>query len=164
MRYYNEKIETMSRDEMTALQSARLVDVVKRTYEGAPYFRAKMDAAGLKPEDIKGIEDIAKLPFTTKADLRANYPFGCFALPISEIARVHASSGTTGKLTVVGLTNRDIDDWAECAARALVWRDAARMISCTSPTVTDCSRAGSGCITAPRSWAPSPSPRPRATR
>ena len=120
MRYYNEKIETMSRDEMTALQSARLVDVVKRTYEGAPYFRAKMDAAGLKPEDIKGIEDIAKLPFTTKADLRANYPFGCFALPISEIARVHASSGTTGKLTVVGLTNRDIDDWAECAARALV--------------------------------------------
>ena len=120
MRYYNEKIETMSRDEMTALQSARLVDVVRRTYEGAPYFRAKMDAIGLKPEDIKGIEDIAKLPFTTKADLRANYPFGCFALPISEIARVHASSGTTGKLTVVGLTNRDIDDWAECAARALV--------------------------------------------
>ena len=120
MKYYNEKIETMSRDEMTALQSARLVDVVRRTYEGAPYFRAKMDAIGLKPEDIKGIEDIAKLPFTTKADLRANYPFGCFALPISEIARVHASSGTTGKLTVVGLTNRDIDDWAECAARALV--------------------------------------------
>ena len=108
MRYYNEKIETMSRDEMTALQSARLVDVVRRTYEGAPYFRAKMDAIGLKPEDIKGIEDIAKLPFTTKADLRANYPFGCFALPISEIARVHASSGTTGKLTVVGLTNRDM--------------------------------------------------------
>ncbi len=120
MRYYNEKIETMSRDEMTALQSARLVDVVKRTYEGAPYFREKMDAIGLKPEDIKGIEDIAKLPFTTKADLRANYPFGCFAVPKSEIARVHASSGTTGKLTVVGLTNRDIDDWAECAARALV--------------------------------------------
>lgn len=120
MRYYNEKIETMSRDEMTALQSARLVDVVKRTYEGAAYFREKMDAIGLKPEDIKGIEDIAKLPFTTKADLRANYPFGCFALPKSEISRVHASSGTTGKLTVVGLTNRDIDDWAECAARALV--------------------------------------------
>ena len=120
MRYYNEKIETMSRDEMTALQSARLVDVVKRTYEGAPYFREKMDAIGLKPEDIKGIEDIAKLPFTTKADLRANYPFGCFAVPKSEITRVHASSGTTGKLTVVGLTNRDIDDWAECAARALV--------------------------------------------
>ena len=120
MRYYNEKIETMSRDEMTALQSARLVDVVKRTYEGAAYFREKMDAIGLKPEDIKGIEDIAKLPFITKADLRANYPFGCFALPKSEISRVHASSGTTGKLTVVGLTNRDIDDWAECAARALV--------------------------------------------
>lgn len=120
MRYFNEKAETMSRDEMTALQSARLVDVVKRMYDGAPYYRAKMDAIGLKPEDIKGIEDIEKLPFTTKADLRANYPFGCFALPKSEIARVHASSGTTGKLTVVGLTNRDIADWAECAARALV--------------------------------------------
>ena len=120
MRYFDEKHETMSRDEMTALQSARLVDAVKRMYEGAPYYRAKMDAIGLEPGDIKGIEDIDKLPFTTKADLRANYPFGCFALPKSEIARVHASSGTTGKLTVVGLTNRDIDDWAECAARALV--------------------------------------------
>ena len=120
MRYYDEKIETMSRDEMTALQSERLVDAVKRMYEGAPYYRAKMDAIGLKPEDIRGIEDIEKLPFTTKADLRANYPFGCFALPKSEIARVHASSGTTGKLTVVGLTNRDIHDWAVCDARALV--------------------------------------------
>ncbi len=120
MKYYDEKHETMSRDEMYALQSARLVDVVKRTYEGAPYYRAKMDSIGLKPEDIRGLEDIDKLPFTTKADLRENYPFGCFALPKSEISRVHASSGTTGKLTVVGLTNRDIDDWAECAARALV--------------------------------------------
>ena len=120
MRYFNEKAETMSRDEMYELQSARLVDVVKRMYDGAPYYRAKMDAIGLRPEDIKGLEDIEKLPFTTKADLRANYPFGCFALPKREIARVHASSGTTGKLTVVGLTNRDIADWAECGARALV--------------------------------------------
>ena len=72
MRYYNERMETMSRGEMTALQSARLVDVVKRMYDGAPYYRAKMDEIGLRPEDIKGIEDIAKLPFTTKADLRAN--------------------------------------------------------------------------------------------
>lgn len=120
MKYFNEKIETMSRDEMTALQSARLREVVKRVYDNAPYYRAKMDAIGLKPEDIRGIEDIEKLPFTTKADLRANYPFGCFAAPKSEIARVHASSGTTGKLTVVGLTNRDIEDWAEAAARALV--------------------------------------------
>lgn len=81
MRYFNEKMETMSRDEMTALQSARLVDVVRRMYEGAPYYRAKMDAIGLKPEDIKGLEDIEKLPFTTKADLRANYPSGASRCP-----------------------------------------------------------------------------------
>lgn len=120
MKYYDEKIETMSRDEMTALQSERLCSLVRRMYDNAPYYRAKMDAIGLKPEDIHGIEDITKLPFTTKADLRANYPFGCFAAPKSEIVRVHASSGTTGKLTVVGLTKRDIEDWAVCAARALV--------------------------------------------
>lgn len=153
MRYFNEKMETMSRDEMTALQSARLVDVVRRMYEGAPYYRAKMDAIGLKPEDIKGLEDIEKLPFTTKADLRANYPFGCFALPKSEISRVHASSGTTGKLTVVGLTNRDIDDWSECAARALVMAGCDKTTSCTFPTATVCLRAGSACITAPKNSA-----------
>lgn len=129
MKYFNEKIETMSRDEMSALQSARLVDLVKRVYENVPYYRAKMDAAGVKPSDIKGIEDIDKLPFTTKADLRANYPFGTFAVPMSEIVRVHASSGTTGKLTVVGYTARDLDDWAESAARALV------MAGCTNEDI-----------------------------
>ncbi len=120
MKYFDEKIETMSREEMRELQSARLVDLVARMYANAPYYRAKMDAAGVKPEDIKSIDDITKLPFTTKADLRANYPFGCFAAPKSEIVRVHASSGTTGKLTVVGYTKRDLEDWATCAARALV--------------------------------------------
>lgn len=119
MKYFDEKIETMSREEMRELQSARLVDLVARMYANAPYYRAKMDAAGVKPEDIKSIDDITKLPFTTKADLRANYPFGCFAAPKSEIVRVHASSGTTGKLTVVGYTKRDLEDWANCAARAL---------------------------------------------
>ncbi|MCQ2603242.1 MAG: phenylacetate--CoA ligase, partial [Clostridia bacterium] len=119
MKYFNEKIETMNRDEMTALQSARLVDLVKRVYDNVPYYREKMDAISLKPEDIKGIEDIAKLPFTTKKDLRANYPFGTFAVPMSDIVRVHASSGTTGKLTVVGYTKRDLEDWAEAAARCM---------------------------------------------
>lgn len=105
---------------MSALQSERLVDVVKRVYENVPYYREKMDEIGLKPEDIKGIKDISKLPFTTKKDLRANYPFGTFAVPMSDIVRVHASSGTTGKLTVVGYTARDLDDWAESAARCMV--------------------------------------------
>ncbi len=120
MKYYNEEIETMSRDKMNALQSNRLVDLVKRVYENVPYYRAKMDEIGLKPEDIKSIEDISKLPFTTKKDLRDNYPFGTFAVPMSEIVRVHASSGTTGKLTVVGYTKRDLEDWAESTARCMV--------------------------------------------
>lgn len=120
MKYYDEKIETMSRSEMTALQEERLRDVIKRVYENVGYYREKMDALKLKPSDIHTIEDIHKLPFTTKSDLRAAYPFGAFALPMKEIVRIHASSGTTGKLTVVGYTERDIDDWSVCVARALV--------------------------------------------
>ena len=116
---WNEKMETMSREEMRALQSERLVATVKRVYENVPAYRAKMDAIGLKPEDIKGVEDITKLPFTTKADLRDNYPFGLFAVPQDEIVRVHASSGTTGKPTVVGYTAKDIEMWSECVARCM---------------------------------------------
>ena len=116
---FNEKIEKMTRSELDNLQSVRLVDVVKRVYENVKYYRDKMDAIKLKPSDIKSIDDISKLPFTTKQDLRDNYPFGTFAVPHKEIVRVHASSGTTGKQTVVGYTQRDLDDWSECAARAL---------------------------------------------
>ena len=116
---WNEKMETMSREELRALQSERLVATVKRVYERVPAYRAKMDAIGLKPEDIKGIEDLPKLPFTTKADLRDNYPFGLFAVPQDEITRVHASSGTTGKPTVVGYTENDIKMWSECVARCM---------------------------------------------
>lgn len=116
---FNEKIEKMTRSELDNLQSVRLVDVVKRVYENVKYYRNKMDAIKLKPSDIKSIDDISKLPFTTKQDLRDNYPFGTFAVPHKEIVRVHASSGTTGKQTVVGYTQRDLDDWSECAARAL---------------------------------------------
>ncbi|MDD4839952.1 MAG: phenylacetate--CoA ligase [Clostridia bacterium] len=119
MNYFNEKIETMSREDMKALQSERLIDLVKRVYDNVPYYRAKMDKINLKPSDIKSIDDISKLPFTTKQDLRANYPFGLFAVPKKEIVRLHASSGTTGKLTVVGYTKRDLEDWAECGARSL---------------------------------------------
>lgn len=114
---WNEARECMSRDEMTNLQSARLRKEVSRVYHNVEPYRKKMQAAGLEPGDIGGIEDIRKLPFTTKDDLRDNYPFGLFAVPLSEIVRIHASSGTTGKATVVGYTRKDIDVWAECVAR-----------------------------------------------
>lgn len=116
---WNEAKECMSRDEMTALQSARLKKLVDYVYHNVEFYRKKMQNIGLLPGDVKGIEDITKLPFTTKDDLRDNYPFGLFAVPHSEIARIHASSGTTGKATVVGYTRRDIDIWAECVARCL---------------------------------------------
>ena len=114
---WNEAIECMSRDELSALQSSRLVKLVDYVYNNVDFYRKKMQAMGLEPGDIKGIEDITKLPFTTKDDLRDNYPFGLFAVPQSQIVRIHASSGTTGKATVVGYTRKDIDIWAECVAR-----------------------------------------------
>ena len=116
---WNEAKECMGRDQMTALQSARLVKLVNYVYHNVEYYRKKMQAEGLMPGDIRTIEDITKLPFTTKDDLRDNYPFGLFAVPNSEIVRIHASSGTTGKATVVGYTRRDLDIWAECVARCL---------------------------------------------
>ncbi|MBO5460575.1 MAG: phenylacetate--CoA ligase [Ruminococcus sp.] len=113
------KIECMSRDEMAALQSERLVKQVKNVYENVPFYRKKMDEIGVKPEDIKGIEDINKLPFTTKEDLRDNYPFGLLAVPQEKIARVQGTSGTTGKLTLASYTQKDVDVWGECVARGL---------------------------------------------
>ncbi len=114
---WNESKECMSRDEMSALQSARLVKLVDYVYHNVEFYRKKMQALGLEPGDIKDISDITKLPFTTKDDLRDNYPFGLFAVPQSQVVRVHASSGTTGKATVVGYTRKDIEIWAECVAR-----------------------------------------------
>jgi len=116
---WNETKECMSRDEMTNLQSARLRKLVDRVYHSVEYYRKKMQALGLEPGDIKGIEDLDKLPFTTKDDLRETYPFGLFAVPNSQITRIHASSGTTGKATVVGYTRRDIETWSECVARCI---------------------------------------------
>ena len=114
---WNETKECMSRDEMHNLQSKRLVKLVDYVYHNVEFYRKKMQAIGLLPCDIKSIDDITKLPFTTKDDLRDNYPFGLFAVPNSEIVRIHASSGTTGKATVVGYTRRDIEIWSECVAR-----------------------------------------------
>lgn len=116
---WNEAKECISRDELQNMQSKRLVKVVDRVYHNVEYYRKKMQEAGIEPGDIRGIEDIEKLPYTTKDDLRNTYPFGLFAVPLSEIVRTHASSGTTGKPTVVGYTRRDIEIWKECVARAM---------------------------------------------
>lgn len=115
---WNETKECMSRDEMSHLQDIRLARLVDRVYHNVEFYRKKMQEVGLEPGDIRGIEDVNKLPYTTKEDLRENYPFGLFAVPMTEIVRIHASSGTTGKATVVGYTRRDIEVWSECVARA----------------------------------------------
>ncbi len=116
---WNETKECMSRDEIHNLQSARLKKMVGHVYHNVEFYRKKMQKMGLEPGDINGIDDLNKLPFTTKTDLRDNYPFGLFAVPQSEVVRIHASSGTTGKATVVGYTRRDIEIWQECVARVL---------------------------------------------
>ncbi|MCI5970572.1 MAG: phenylacetate--CoA ligase [Oscillospiraceae bacterium] len=117
MKYWDEKHECMSREQMRALQSERLIETVKRVYEHQAPYRKKMDEIGLKPEDIKSVDDLTKLPFTVKQDLRDNYPYGLFAVNMDDIVRIHASSGTTGKQTVVGYTQNDLDMWADMVAR-----------------------------------------------
>ncbi|HEY4546731.1 MAG TPA: phenylacetate--CoA ligase PaaK [Pedomonas sp.] len=112
-------IETASRDEIAALQLERLKWSVHHSYENVAFYRQKLDAKGVHPDDIRSLEDIRLLPFTTKADLRDNYPFGLFAVPKEKVVRIHASSGTTGKPTVVGYTQNDIDTWANLIARSL---------------------------------------------
>jgi phenylacetate-CoA ligase len=116
--YWNDAIECMDVNQMKKIQDERLKSTVQRVYDNVPYYRDKMKKAGIGPQDIRGTEDIHKLPFTYKNDLRDNYPFGTFAVPLEDVVRVHASSGTTGKSTVVGYTRKDIDTWAECMARA----------------------------------------------
>ena len=124
MQYFQPEIETMSKADKRALQSQRLKDVVKYVYENQLPYRAKMDAIKLKPTDIHSIDDIWKLPYTVKQDLRDAYPFGMMAAPKKDLVRLHASSATTGKLTVAGYTKKDIDVWGECAARSLVMAGA----------------------------------------
>jgi len=114
-----EAIETASRDELQALQLERLRWSLQHAYDHVPHYRASFDAKGVHPSDLKTLADLAKFPFTTKHDLRANYPFGLFAVPREQLARIHASSGTTGKPTVVGYTLKDIDHWAHLVARSI---------------------------------------------
>ncbi len=124
--YWNKTFECMSREEMTRVQNERLANTVKRLYYNVPYYREKMQKKGIEPFDICSVDDLKKLPFTYKQDLRDNYPYGLFAVPLSEIVRIHASSGTTGKQTVVGYTRRDIDTWAEVMARTLASAGASK--------------------------------------
>ena len=114
-----EPIEIASRDEIAALQLERLKWTLRRVYDNVPHYWKAFDAAGVNPDDLQSLEDLAKFPFTTKADLRANYPFGMFAVPQEKLARIHASSGTTGKPTVVGYTANDISMWSDVMARSI---------------------------------------------
>ncbi|MCF0203027.1 MAG: phenylacetate--CoA ligase [Bacteroidaceae bacterium] len=116
---YNPERECMSREDLKKLQSERLVKIVRHTYDNVPFYRQRMDEVGVTPDDIKSIDDITKLPFTSKKDLRDTYPDGLFAVPRAEIIRLHASSGTTGKPIVAGYTQHDLDNWSEGVARCL---------------------------------------------
>lgn len=117
--YYQPDIETMSREDLEALQLERLRALVKRVYQKIPFYKESFDKAGVNPEDIKSLADLTKLPFTVKQDMRDAYPFGLFAVPRKDVVRVHCSSGTTGTATVVGYTQKDLENWGDCFARAL---------------------------------------------
>lgn len=117
--YYQPEIETMSRKDLEALQLERLQALVKRVYGKIPFYKESFDKAGVKPEDIKTLDDLTKFPFTVKQDMRDAYPFGLFAVPREEVVRVHCSSGTTGTATVVGYTQADLERWGDCFARFL---------------------------------------------
>lgn len=118
--YFNEEFETLPRPALEALQLKRLKDMLERIYRSVPFYRDALDQAGIKPADVTSLQDLQRLPFTTKQNMRDSYPYGLFAAPMEEIVRIHASSGTTGKPTVVGYTRKDIDNWADLMARSLM--------------------------------------------
>ena len=143
----------MSRDELSALQGKRLNKLVNLVYHNVPFYRNKMQEMDLSPDDIQTIEDIVKLPFTTKQDLRDNYPYGLQAAPASEIVRVHASSGTTGNPTIVGYTRRDLSVWSEVMSRCLsAYTGLPVMIPFLSVMAMACLQAGWAHIMGWRIW------------
>jgi phenylacetate-CoA ligase len=154
-----EPIERASIDELRSLQLERMRWSLRHAYEHVPRYRRSFDEAGVHPDDLRELADLARFPFTTKQDLREEYPYGMFAVPREQVVRLHASSGTTGKPTVVGYTRRDIDTWAQVVARSL--RAAGVRPgdgSSTSPTATGCSPGGSAPTTAPSGSAAPSSP------
>ena len=120
MKYYQKQYECMPLDELKKLQGERLAKNFRHVYENVEYYRKRCQEAGVTPDDIKGLEDLDKIPFTCKDDLRQTYPYGLFAVPMKDVVRIHASSGTTGKQIVVGYTKEDLDIWDDCTARQLV--------------------------------------------
>ncbi len=148
-----EPIEIASRDEIAAVQLKRLQWVVRHVYDNVPHYWKAFDAASVHPDDLKSLGDLAKFPFTTKGDLRANYPFGMFAVPREEIARIHASSGTTGKPTVVGYTARDVDIWAQVVARSMRAAGAKRGMMLHNAYGYGLFTGDSGCTMAQKNWA-----------
>ena len=130
-RFPLEPIEKASRKKLAVLQLGRMRWSLRHAYENVPHYRKRFDAAGVKPKDLKTLADLAKFPFTTKADLRQNYPFGMFAVPMDKIVRIHASSGTTGKPTVVGYTAKDIDTWTHVPAARM-----ERAITCVQVSMS----------------------------
>src|SRR6266571_2612028 len=125
---FDRAAETMARDELEALQLRRLRQTIARAHAKVPPFRRKLDAAGVRPDDLKTLADIARFPFTVKADLRDNFPFGLFAMPRENLLRLHASSGTTGKPTVVGYSRGDLDTWSDLMARSMACGGARRPV------------------------------------
>lgn len=117
--YWNEFIETADREKLKEIQNERFAQMIERIYYNVPFYRKKLTEAGIEPRDIKSIDQLKDLPFTVKDDLRDNYPFGLFTVPQNQIVRLHASSGTTGKPTVVGYTKKDLQIWSEVVARSL---------------------------------------------
>ena len=146
---WNREYEAMPRDQLEALQLERLQAKVQYVYEKVPFYRQAMKRRGVAPADIRSLDDLDKLPFTAKADFRDNYPFGLLAVPMEEVVRVHASSGTTGKPTVVAYTRNDINVWA-VRSRLGLWPPATsrKRTWCRTPMATGCSRGGWECITA----------------
>ena len=146
-------IENASRDEITALQTERLKWTLNHVYQNVPHYRARFEAAGVHPDDFQSLADLAKFPFTTKQDLRDNYPYNMFAVPRQEVVRIHASSGTTGKPTVVGYTKKDIDTWANLIARS-IYASGGRPGDIVHVAYGyGLFTGGLGATTVPRSWA-----------
>ena len=162
--FFQPEIETMPREELRELQLERMRESLRNAYENVPLYRERFDAAGVTPDDLTSLEDIAKFPFVVKQDMRDNYPFGMFARENADVARIHASSGTTGQATVVGIPPTTSRTGATASPAASPWWAATRTPPSRCPTATACSRAVWARTPAARPWAARSSPPPRATR
>ena len=145
---HNPDVECCSRERIRAIQLEKLIAQVEWTYERVAWYRDQMDEMGVKPSDIKCLEDVRKLPFTDKHALRKTFPYGMFAVPLDEVVELHSSSGTTGKPIVVGSNRHDMNVWNDCIMRLCRWRASCLPIACRWRSGTACSPAVSACITA----------------